>query len=200
MKTICLNLHLRIYLIGKEVRKLKRVILIVGIIACMLFSNVALCFAAGDPAVSIVNPVNTSTSTSSNLLISVKITQPKTVKVSAYAMKKNTASGKVQLGEADMKAIKEGTLDTSNIVYDALSAENFTTKNNLTFYTKKIEGVAPGIYVIKVETIQKDAVVYSSRSYVLVKAKAEDANKLFDQSQSSTAVFLQGLIKSIFGN
>lgn len=179
---------------------MKKCILSFILILSMVFCSVSFAFGAADPKVAIVNPVSYSSVTSTNLLVSVKITQPKTVKVSVSEIRRTSGSSTVSLGESDMKAIEAGTFDTTGIVYSSVSSENFKTTNNLSFYTKKLENVNPGVYLIKVDTISQDKVIYSSRSYVTVKSKAAVENKVFDSSQSGTAAFLQGLIKSIFGN
>jgi len=163
----------------------------------LVFSSLTVSFAAADQDVTIVNPVSYSSITSSNLLISVKITAPKTIRVSAYEVKKTVGDVETALGESDMKAILDGTF-SGTIGYKPVgSAENFSSANKLSFYTKKLENINPGLYLIKVETIYQNKVVYSSRSYVTIKSKSSEESKLFD-SQSGTGAFLQNLIKSIF--
>lgn len=178
-------------------KTLKKCILTFILILTLVFSSITVSFAAADQDVAIVNPVSYSSITSSNLLISVKITAPKTIRVSAYEVRKSVGDGSASLGESDMKAILDGTF-SDTIVYSLVgSAENFTSTNNLSFYTKKLE-TNPGLYLIKVETIYQNKPVYSSRSYVTIKSKSSAESKLFDSSQSGTAAFLQNLIKTIF--
>lgn len=182
---------------------LRKCILTFILIFSLIFCNMTVAFAAVDQDVTIVNPVSGSSLTSTNLLISVKITQPKNIKVAVSEVRKTSGDSSSALGESDMKAIVEGTYkDSSNLTYTSvLAGESFSSTNNLTFYTKKLEKVTPGVYLIKVDTMAQDKAVYSSRSYVTIKSKASEADsKLFDSSQSGTAVFLQGLLKSIFGN
>lgn len=175
---------------------MKKCILTFILILTLVFSSITVSFSAIDQDVTIVNPVSYSSITSSNLLISVKITAPKTIRVSAYEVKKTVGDVETSLGESDMKAILDGTF-TGTIGYTPVgSAENFTSTNNLSFYTKKLE-TNPGLYLIKVETIYQNKPVYSSRSYVTIKSKSSAESKLFD-SQSGTGAFLQNLIKSIF--
>ncbi|MFV0517085.1 MAG: hypothetical protein ACK5MV_06780 [Aminipila sp.] len=181
---------------------MKKWILTLVLVISLIFGCITVSFAAADQDVTIVNPVSGSSLTSSNLLISIKITQPKNIKVSVSEIRKSSGDTTVALSESDMKAILDGSYsDTSSLSYSSVSSEGVTTTNNLSFYTKKLEKVTPGVYLIKVETISQDKVIYSSRSYVTIKSKAAEADsKLFESSQSGTAAFLQGLIKSIFGN
>lgn len=182
---------------------MKKCMLTFMLILTLLFCSFVLSFASSDQDVTIVNPVSNSSIASSNLLISVKITQPKTIKVSAYEIKKITDEATTALGETDMNAIIEGTYKQSDsLTYSAITVdETFSSTNNLTFYTKKLEDIKSGVYLIKVDTLVKDEVVYTSRSYITIKDKESEAdNNLFDSSQSGTAAFLQNLLKSIFGN
>ncbi len=181
---------------------MKKFIFTFLLVISLAFSSFSISFAAVDQDVTIVNPVSNSSLASNNLLISVKITQPKKIKVSAYEVKKKVGETKVSLGESDMKSILEGTYsEGDSLVYLSITdSENFTTDNKLSFYTKKLENINPGVYLIRVDTISQEKVVYTSRSYVTIKSKTETENNLFDSSQSGTAVFLQNLLKSIFGN
>lgn len=175
---------------------MKNRILMILLALSLVFSSISFAFGAVDPNATLVNPVNNSSITSNNLLVSVKVTQPKNIKVSVYEMKKYGSS----LGESDMRAICSGSYDTSGVTYTTVSSENFSTNSKLSFYTKKLENVNTGVYLVRVDTISQDKVVYSSRSYVTVKSKGASEKGLFDSAQSGTAAFLQSLIKSIFGN
>lgn len=168
------------------------------IILTMLVSTTGLSFAAADPAVSIVNPAAYSSVASNSLLISVKMTQPKTIKVSVSELKKQTGETYTSLSVADMNAIADGSF-ASSVAYVSVLAENFSSSNKLSYYTKKLTDITPGVYIIKVDTLSGDKVVYSSRSYVAVTTKS-DSSDIFDSSQTGTAAFLQNLLKSIFGN
>ncbi|MHC1723418.1 MAG: hypothetical protein AB9836_09465 [Aminipila sp.] len=176
---------------------MKKCILTFILILTLVFSSITVSFAAPDQDVTIVNPVSYSSITSSNLLISVKITAPKTIRVSAYEVKKTVGDVETSLGESDMKAILDGTF-TGTIGYTpVLSPENFTSTNKLSFYTKKLD-INPGLYLIKVETIYQNRAVYSSRSYVTIKSKSSAESKLFDSQSGTASAFLQNLIKAIF--
>lgn len=177
---------------------MKKCLLAFLLILSLVFGSVAMSFGAVDQDVTVVNPVNGSAITSSSLLVSVKLTQPKTIKVYVYEVRRSAGDSSVALGESDMKAINQGTYaDSSSLTYVPLVAgESFTSTNNLSFYTKNLENRSPGVYYIKVDTVYQNKAVYSRRCYVTIKNKEE--SKLLDSSQSGTATFLQNLIKSIF--
>ncbi len=80
---------------------------------------------------------------------------------------------------------------------------SFTCSNNLSFYTKKLEKIQPGVYLVKVDTVDGDGkAIYSVTNYVGIKQKASAVSEsaIFDSQQSGTMIFLKGLLKSIFGN
>lgn len=186
--------------------KLLAFLLVLGIAVSGAFSvNTSLSFAAADPDVTIVNPVNASTATSSNLLISVKVEQTKSLRISASEIRKITGKNPagenitVPLVETDLKGIVEGTIEANTLSYNNISSEVFNSDKKLSFYTKKLEKITPGIYVIKVDTVAQEKVTHSSKAYVVVKNKPEAESKMFETSQTGTAAFLQGLLKSVFG-
>lgn len=180
------------------------------LIFTMIFSSFSLSFAASDSDITLVNPVANSATTSSNLLISVKLTAPKTVKVSAYELRRSVANpsyvpgGKAPqyitqaLGDSDMKAITDGKFDAKGISYPNIFVDNFSSNKKLSFYTKKLEKMSPGVYLVKVETIANGKSVYMTQSYVEVKEQQED--KMFSSNSTGAGGFLQGLVKSVFGN
>ncbi|QIB67908.1 hypothetical protein Ami103574_00660 [Aminipila butyrica] len=177
---------------------MKKCLLVFLLVLSLVFGSVAMSFGAVDQDVTVVNPVNGSAITSSSLLVSIKLTQPKTIKVSVYEVRRVSGDSSVALGESDMKAINQGTYqDGGSLTYVPLVAgESFTSTNNLSFYTKNLENRSPGVYYIKVDTVYQNKAVYSRKCYVTIKNKEE--SKLLDSSQSGTATFLQNLIKSIF--
>lgn len=156
--------------------------------------------AAVDPNVVLVNPVPNSTVYSSNLLLSVKLTKPKTIRVTVYEEK--------QMVNGTLGAVNVNTLTTSNGSINSSSftpvpvttPAEYTSSNNLSFYTKQITAT-PGLYMIRIETLDAARkTIYTRNSYVVVKEKAQEDAKIFDNPQSGTMQFLQNLLKTIFGN
>jgi hypothetical protein len=189
----------------KEDRGMKKLLVLITLLLAMVFST-ATVFGASDPAVTIVNPTDSSTSYSTNLLVSVKITKPKTIRVRVTEEKKkiNDVLYSMTLDEVQkaQQAKAEGK-PAATVVSVALGeTETYTTSNNLSFYTKKFEKVTPGVYRIRVETLSAGQVIYSSENLVVMKEKeAEAANmNIFSTNQSGTTTFLQNLLKTIFGN
>jgi len=184
---------------------MRKYIIAVLLIVMMLLSTVV-SFAASDPAVTIVNPTVSSTIYSTNLLISVKVTQPKTIRVKVTEEKKkindnyySTTIDEIQNAEQAREAGKPASTFVSIPVEEA---DTYVSQNYLSFYTKRFEKVSPGTYKIRVETLLNGQVIYSSESLVMMKEKVVETTdtKIFSVYQSGATQFLQNLLKSIFGN
>ena len=180
---------------------MRKLIIVLTIILSLLCSTFV-SSAAGDPSVVLVNPISNSTVHSSNLLISVKLTQPRTIKVSVFEEK--------QMVNGTLSSINLNTLTTSNGTVNNASFTSvsvappatFTSNRNLSFYTKQVNDLKPGLYRIQIDTLD-DAkkVINTSNSYVAVKEKTAEAEaRIFETPQSGTMQFLQNLLKTIFGD
>lgn len=184
---------------------MRKYMIIVMLMIIMMFST-AVSYATQDSAVTIVNPTVNSTIYSTNLLISIKVTQPRTIKVKVTEEKKkindvlySTTIDEIQKAET---ARQEGKPAAAIVSVPIGVADTYTSVNNLSFYTKKFENVTPGAFKITVETISGGQVIHSSESLVMMKEKQVETTdaKIFSTSQSGATQFLQNLLKSIFGN
>jgi hypothetical protein len=157
--------------------------------------------AATDPNVFLVNPVSNSTVTTNNLLISVKLTQPKTIKVKVYE-EKQIVNGTLAAVNISALTTSNGTVNTAGFTSVIVAAPpEFTSKNNLSFYTKQVNVSGPGLYRIEINTLDASGKVTArNNSYVAVKEKTTEQAKIFDTPQSGTMQFLQNLLKNIFGD
>lgn len=173
-------------------------IMMIFIIVFVLFSTTILASAASDPAVIIVSPVHKSEIYTNSLLISVKITQPKTIRVKFFEEKQKVDDELKPILAADWKKAN-GTIKPQTVEF--VPAEDFTSTNTLSFYTKQLNEVKPGTYRIQVDTIGSEGkATNTSYSLVIVSDKDEkESTKIFETSQSGTLQFLQNLLKSIFG-
>lgn len=174
----------------------KYIFILVTILSLLCSTTFA--FAAPDPAVTIVNPVSQSTITASNLLISVKVTQARTIKISMFE-EQELVNGKyvsIDLNKASNGAApKKENIKSVSVIKPAV----FNTTNSLMFCTKQVDGVKPGLYKVRVDTLDSAGrVKYTTENYVGVKTK-EEAN-IFESEQSGTFQFLQNILKSIFGS
>ena len=184
---------------------MRKLFITVILILAILFSSTTV-FAATNSNITIVNPVTNSISYSTNLLISVKITKPTTIKVDAKKQMKTVNGTLAAITYDDFEKAKkdkeEGKEPQKFTGVSIITPENFVTSNDLSFYTKKLENVVPGVYLIKIETLDaENKVTHTNSSYVIVKDKSEleeEAKK--EAVQPGAAQFIQNLLKSIFGN
>lgn len=180
---------------------MKKLIAAMTVILVLLFSTV-FSSAAEDPSVVLVNPVSNSTIYSSNLLISVKLTQPKTIKVSVFVAKQ-IVNGTTSAVSVSSISVTQAALNSANYTdTPVMEPVQFVSTNNLSFYTKQVNDLKPGLYKVQVDTLDgAGKAVYTSSSYVAIKEKVETAEaKIIDTPQTGTMQFLQNLLQTIFGD
>lgn len=177
---------------------MKKLIMVLTVVLCLLTSTVV-ASAATDPNVVLVNPASSSTIYSNTLLISVKITQPKTIQVTVYE-EKQMVNGTLSAVNVNTLTASNGAVSSTSLHPTLITTEKHTSTNNLSFYTKQVNGLKPGLYRIEVKAMDpsgKETGVSNNR--VVIKEKAEEETKVFESTQSGTMQFLQSLLKSIFG-
>lgn len=180
---------------------LKKIMMVLIVVLSMLCSTV-FSSATGDTSVVLVNPVSYSTVFSNNLLISIKLTEPKSIKVSVFE-RKQMVNGTLSAVNISSLTTSNGSVNTTDFAsIPILAADPFKSSNNLSFYTKQINGLSPGLYQIRIQTLDAAGSVISTKdSYVAVKEKkTEEDSKVLETPQSGTMQFLQNLLKTIFGD
>lgn len=180
---------------------MRKIVVMLMVAISILFSTVP-ANAAADPNVMLVNPAPLSTVYSNNLLISVKLTQPKKIKVTVYE-EKQIVNGTPTAVNVNTLTVSNGSVNASNLKSYIIGAPaEFVSTNNLSFFTKQVNGLKPGLYRITIDTIDSSGeVLYTNNSYFAVKEKTEAADtKIFETPQSGTMQFLQNLLKTIFGD
>ena len=177
-------------------------LLAVLVVVISLFCGTVISNAASDPAVILVNPAANSTVYSNNLLISIKLTQPKKIKVSVFK-EMQIVNGTMSAVNINAITVTNGTINSANFtpVIVGQSTE-YTSTGNLSFYTKQINGLKPGLYQIQIDTIDTSGnQAYTTKSFVVVQEKIEETEAdIFETPQSGTMQFLQNLLKTIFGD
>ena len=147
-------------------------------ILVMICSNVVFAGAAA-----IVSPATNTIIYSDNFLVSVKITEPKTVRVTVYEEKDKSSEDYVSVNvtnitEEDLGLIASGpsaqvtstttvnaaTVAAATTLSDGTAVKSYTSfiigeaasyacTSQLGFYTKQINNVTPGLYRIQVDTL-----------------------------------------------
>ncbi len=192
---------------------------IFAIILVLVLLSGSFVYAGG---ATIISPAQNTVTTSSSLLVSVKLTEPVTIRVTVYEEKISTEAAdgtkqytsvdvskftKDDLGKiADVYAGKEGqTLSTgavaakyASVVYS--KAVTFTGTGDVSFYTKQLSDITPGLYRVRVERLgENDSILETQSSFVAVQKKAEESKtNLFETKQTSAVRAIQNVLKSLF--
>jgi hypothetical protein len=163
-------------------------------------------FAAADPAVTLVNPSENEPIVANNFLISVKATQAgKFLRINAYEMQQKSGDAWVLVQTEELEEYDKKKEDEKRLV-SIMSEETFESKGAVSFFTHKVENIAPGVYLIRIDTVDatatdaENAVLYSKEYRILVKEKTEEESKVFESQKSGTSQFLQSLLSKIFKN
>ena len=161
----------------------KRIIAIV-ITVMLMCSSFAFAGAAA-----IVSPTSNTIIYSDSFLVSIKVAEPKTIRVTVYEQKEPineqllsvnvtninsedlaliakgpapSVTGEVAATEAVASAVatlSDGTAVKSYVPVVLSEATTYTCTGQLGFYTKQIDNVKPGLYKIQVETLSATAEV-----------------------------------------
>ena len=172
---------------------MRKTIIAVLMIIVMIFSATVCAFAAEeDPNITIVNPALDTPVYSTSLLVSIKITKPETIKVTV--LKEGVQAQSTTI------AATEGASKTTTTWTPIFTSDPFVTTKSLTFYTKKLENVKTGNYIVRVDTLGADGkVIYQTSRKVTVKEKAVTEEVFTEKETGTVNTFLQSLLKSIFG-
>lgn len=157
--------------------KKRRLLIILTLILCLLINVVPVAAASGlkdDPNVIIVSPTKDQVMTSGKVLVSVKLTAPKTIKMSFY--------------QIDSESNK--TLITSDV---------HTSTKKLGYYTRQLTGLNPGVYCVNISTLNSAGkAVYASEIYVKVQKQSEGTVKVdVFNSRNTTTTFWSNLLKKL---
>ncbi|MBR4142571.1 MAG: hypothetical protein IKR10_03545 [Firmicutes bacterium] len=164
-------------------------------------------------AAAIVSPAANSIVYTDSLLVSVKVTELKTIRVSVYA--ERVVSGD-KLVNADVSKFTEADLKAaagSGKYTDVLLGEAATYTNTVEigFYTKQI-AVSPGLYKVKAETletvmewpegatepVEKIIVTETKSSLVAVKKKpVEEKPQVFQNNSTGAVTFIRKILKGL---
>ena len=129
-----------------RIRRITAIILAIAVLATgFVFADAA----------AIVSPAANSIVYTDSLLVSVKVTELKTIRVSVYAEKVTSGDKLVnadvsKFTEADLKAATGDPKYTDVLLADPAE---YTNTLEIGFYTKQI-AVSPGLYKVKAETLE----------------------------------------------
>jgi hypothetical protein len=156
-------------------------------------------FATADPAVTLVNPSENEPIVTNNFLISVKVTQAgKFLRINAYELQQKSGADWTLVKTEELEEY-DAKKDEEKRIVAIMDEESFESKGAVSFFTHKIEDIAPGVYMIRIDTVDADGAALFGRDYrILVKEKTEEESKVFETQKSGTSQFLQSLLNKLF--
>ena len=188
-------------------RQIRRIVSLILVFA-MLSTGIVFADAAA-----IVSPAANSIVYADSLLVSVKVTELKTIRVSVYAEKVVSGDKLVnadvsKFTEADLKAAAGSGKYTDVLLGEAAT---YTNTVEIGFYTKQI-AVSPGLYKVKAETletvmewpegatepVEKIIVTETKSSLVAVKKKpVEEKPQVFQNNSTGAVTFIRKILKGL---
>ena len=188
-------------------RQIRRIVSLILVFA-MLSTGIVFADAAA-----IVSPAANSIVYTDSLLVSVKVTELKTIRVSVYAEKVVSGDKLVnadvsKFTEADLKAAAGSGKYTDVLLGEAAT---YTNTVEIGFYTKQI-AVSPGLYKVKAETletvmewpegavepVEKTIVTETKSSLVAVKKKpTEEKTQVFQNNSTGAITFIRKILKGL---
>ena len=190
-----------------RMRQIRRIVSLILVFA-MLSTGIVFADAAA-----IVSPAANSIVYTDSLLVSVKVTELKTIRVSVYAEKVVSGDKLVnadvsKFTEADLKAAAGSGKYTDVLLGEAAT---YTNTVEIGFYTKQI-AVSPGLYKVKAETletvmewpegatepVEKIIVTETKSSLVAVKKKpVEEKPQVFQNNSTGAVTFIRKILKGL---
>ena len=188
----------------RQIRRIASLILVFAMLATgIVFADAA----------AIVSPAANSIVYTDSLLVSVKVTELKTIRVSVYAEKVVSGDKLVnadvsKFTEADLKAAAGSGKYTDVLLGEAAT---YTNTVEIGFYTKQI-AVTPGLYKVKAETletvmewpegatepVEKIIVTETKSSLVAVKKKpVEEKPQVFQNNSTGAVTFISKILKGL---
>ena len=188
-------------------RQIRRIVSLILVFA-MLSTGIVFADTAA-----IVSPAANSIVYTDSLLVSVKVTELKTIRVSVYAEKVVSGDKLVnadvsKFTEADLKAAAGSGKYTDVLLGEAAT---YTNTVEIGFYTKQI-AVSPGLYKVKAETletvmewpegatepVEKIIVTETKSSLVAVKKKpVEEKPQVFQNNSTGAVTFIRKILKGL---
>lgn len=153
-------------------------------------------------AVSVVSPVPNSVVYSDSILVSVKVNEKATIKVTVFEEKsKDTAGNLVSTDVSKMTSKDLEGLDLSKYTDSVYSAAvTYTNEGEIGFYTKQLSSVKPGLYRVQVDTLnEKEESVATVSSLVAVNQKKEEKQEqnIFQNQRTTALQYVHNLIKRL---
>ena len=157
-------------------RNKRRLAVIIAVVMCLLANAVPAFAVAGlsdDPNITVVSPTKNQVMKTGKVLVSVKMTAPKTIRMDFY---KVTKSGRT-----------------------VVTSEKYSSNKNLSYYTRQLTGLNPGVYAVRISTLDSSGkAIYATEIAIKVEKKtSESVNVNVFNSTNTSNSFWQSLIQKL---
>jgi len=174
--------------------EMRKVIVVLFVATLLIMSTTVGVFAAADPSVTVVSPG--ASVTGNSLLISIKMTAPKTIKVFVYEEKLKSGNQLKSIDPLNTNVDKVNPDDIRSV--SIIKPLTYKNTSSLKFFNKKIENVGEGLYRICVATLDaKGNIVATSNVRAVMLSKSTSATDIF-QDNGGLLKWVQNFIKNIF--
>ena len=134
----------------------RKALIALAVVVCLIFSTLP-AFAATslskDPNIVVVSPTKNAVMKTGTVLVSVKMTAPRTIRMSLY---EETKSGR-----------------------SLIRTEKYSSSRSLSYYTRQLTGLDPGVYCVNISTLNSaGSAIYASEIYVKVQKRTSDTVKV----------------------
>ncbi len=156
----------------------RKVFIALAVVVCLIFNTLPTFAATSlskDPNIVVVSPTKNAVMKTGTVLVSVKMTAPRTIRMSFYEETKSSR-----------KVIKQ---------------EKFSSSKSLSYYTRQLTGLDPGVYCVNISTLNSAGnAIYASEIYVKVQKNTSDTVKVdVFNSQNTSNSFWATLLKKLLG-
>lgn len=166
---------------------MRRRVASVVLILTLIF-NTGIIFSSAAPAtsatsVNVVNPVFNKVYTADNILISIKLTQPTTIKVACSKIQQENNGVFYYMNVDTFQKNPASVYELKTREVPVIKQDSYTSQNNLTYYTKKIPNVTAGVYKITVTTVSGGKVLKMDEGYIGIKDK-RSGKEIFHENKT----------------
>ncbi len=155
-----------------------------AVLMLALIFNTGIVFSSAAPApVNVVNPAFNKVYTADNILISIKLTQPTTIKVACSKIQQESNGVFYYMNVDAFQKNPASVHELKTREVPVIKQDSYTSQNELTYYTKKIPNVTAGVYKITVTTVSGGKVVKTDEGYIGIKEK-RSGKEIFHENKT----------------
>ena len=166
--------------------------LVLALLLCLCSATAI--FAAEDSSYTVISPQTSETGISycDNLLISVKTMDNTPLRFTLYSYPNYTKTSSIDLVPASV----------FNVRSQFGSSEDFTGGEGVSFYTRQVNDIEPGMYGLKIEKFDQEnnLISVNQKYFIIESSSSKDSAAIYDsQTSVGRVMFFQNVFRSLFG-